>query len=233
MQNTLFDVTDEAKTADVKAVNVQRLVSKPLLLHGDCLNLINEIESDSIDCVVTDPPYGTKTGFRDGWMVGERSNVLPLILPEIFRVLKPNGAFYCFTSFSKMSEWLLRFEQYFKLHNLIVWDKERHSGCYSSNAWQYTWEGIFFGTKNSRKISEYMPDVIRSTQKGKRKAMEKPVDILEKLIIASTEPGDIVYDPFMGTGSTGEAALKTGRRFVGSEINEEYYQMATKRIEAC
>ena len=200
------------------------------IYNEDCLNALSKIPDNSIDCVITDPPYGTKTTFRDGWMVGERSNVMPLVLPELFRVLKDDGAFYCFTSFSKMSEWLLRFEQYFKLHNLIIWDKERHSGCYSSNAWQYTWEGIFFGTKNSRQVRKYMPDVVKSNIKGKKKAMEKPVDILQKFIEASTDKGQIVLDPFMGTGSTIEAAILSERNYIGIEINKEYYEFSKNRI---
>jgi len=202
------------------------------LYNEDCLNALAKIPDNSIDCIITDPPYGTKTTFRDGWMVGERSNVMPLVLPELFRILKPDGAFYCFTSFSKMSEWLLRFEQYFKLHNIIIWDKERHSGCYSSNAWQYTWEGIFFGTKNSRQVRKYMPDVIRSTQKGKKKAMEKPVDILQMLIEASTDKGMVILDPFMGTGSTIEACIRTERNYIGIEINKEFYQYTENRISS-
>ena len=200
------------------------------IYNEDCLETLNRMADNSVDCVITDPPYGTKTTFRDGWMVGERSNVMPLVLPELFRVLKDDGAFYCFTSFSKMSEWLLRFEQYFKLHNLIIWDKERHSGCYSSNAWQYTWEGIFFGTKNSRQVRKYMPDVVKSNIKGKKKAMEKPVDILQKFIEASTDKGQIVLDPFMGTGSTIEAAILSERNYIGIEINKEYYEFSKNRI---
>ena len=201
------------------------------IFNEDCLNALARIPDKSVDCIITDPPYGTKTQFRDGWMVGERSNIMPLVLPELFRILKDDGAFYCFTSFSKMSEWLLRFEQYFKLHNIIIWDKERHSGCYSSNAWQYTWEGIFFGTKNSRQIRKYMPDVIKSNQKGKKKAMEKPVDILQQLIEASTDKGMVILDPFMGTGSTAEVAIRADRNFIGSEMSLDYCRIAEKRIQ--
>ena len=212
-------------------VSVQESIQLNQIFNDDCLNCLKLIESNSVDLVLTDPPYGTKTNFRkDGYMIGERSNVLPLVIPEIHRVLKDDGAFYCFTSFSKMSEWLLRFEQYFKLHNIIIWDKERHSGCYSSNAWQYTWEGIFFGTKNSRKVRKYMPDVIRSKSKGKRIAMQKPVDILEQMILASTDEGMTILDPFMGSGSTVIASIRTGRKYIGIEINKDLFDISKQRI---
>jgi len=159
------------------------------IIQGDCLEILKSIPSESIDCIITDPPYGTKTNPRESFMVGEFSNVMPLILPEIFRVLKPNGAFYCFTSWSQMSDWLIRYQQYFKLQNILIWDKKKHSGCYSSQSWQFTWEGIFFGIKGKRDIKKYMPDVLISEEKGKRVAMQKPVDILEKMILASTDEG--------------------------------------------
>ena len=201
------------------------------VIHGDCLEVMRTIPDKSIDMVLTDPPYGTRTDQRgESFMVGEFSNILPLVLPEIYRVLKADGVFYCFTSWTQMSEWLLRFQQYFKLQNIIVWDKQKHSGCYSPASWQFTWEGIFFGIKGKRKIREYQRDVIYSTQKGRRMAMEKPVDILEQLIRASTDEGDIILDPFMGSGSTVIACKNLKRNYIGIEISREIYDMANKRI---
>ena len=75
-----------------------------------------------------------------------------------------------------------------------------------------------------------MPDVIKSNQKGKKKAMEKPVDILQQLIEASTDKGMVILDPFMGTGSTIEAAIRTERKYIGIEINKEFYEYSMDRI---
>ena len=201
------------------------------IIQGDCLEVMKTLPDNSIDCVITDPPYGTKTNQRDGFMVGEFSNVLPLVLPEIFRVLKPDGAFYCFTSWTMMSDWLLRFQQYFKLQNILIWDKQKHSGCYSPSSWQFTWEGIFFGIKGKRKVRDYMPDVLKSNEKGKRVAMQKPVDIIKQMIGASTDKGMIILDPFAGSGSTCVAAKKTGRNFIGIEINSKFVEIARDRLK--
>jgi len=197
---------------------------------ADCLEFMKDIPDNSIDCIITDPPYGTKTANRDGLMVGEFSNVMPLVLPELFRVLKSGGAFYCFTSWTMMSDWLLRYQQYFKLQNIIVWDKQKHSGCYSPASWQFTWEGIFFGIKGKHKIREYQRDVIVSNAKGKRIAMQKPVDVIEKLIKASTDENDIILDPFLGSGSTAIACKHLKRNFIGIEISEEYCEIARQRL---
>jgi DNA modification methylase len=199
--------------------------------QGDCLEVMKGIPSNSIDCIITDPPYGTKTNQRgDSFMIGEFSNVLPLVLPEIYRVLKSDGAFYCFTSWTQMSEWLLRFQQYFKLQNILVWDKQRHSGCYSPSSWQFTWEGIFFGIKGKRKVRDYQRDVLISNEKGKRVAMQKPVDIIEKMILASTDDGMTILDPFSGSGSTLLAAKNTNRNYIGIEISEEYCDIIKERV---
>jgi len=206
-------------------------MDKNTIKLGDSLELLKGLPSESVDCIITDPPYGTKTNQRDSFMVGEFSNIMPLILPELFRVLKNDGCFYCFTSWSMMSDWLLRYQQYFKLQNIIVWDKQRHSGCYSSQSWQFTWEGIFYGIKGKRKIVKYMPDVITSNEKGRRVAMQKPVDILVKLMEASTNEGDLILDPFMGSGSTAVACKTAKRDFIGFEINPKFKKMADDRLK--
>jgi site-specific DNA-methyltransferase (adenine-specific) len=201
------------------------------IICGDCLDVMRKLPDKCVDLVLTDPPYGTKTDQRgDSFMIGEFSNVLPLVLPELHRILKDDGAFYCFTSWTQMPEWLLRFQQYFKLQNILVWDKQRHSGCYSPSSWQFTWEGIYFGIKGKRKIRKYQRDVLISTEKGKRVAMQKPVDVLEKIIEASTDENMVVLDPFLGSGSTAVACKQLNRNFIGIEISEEYCKIAQERL---
>ena len=198
--------------------------------QGDCLEVMKGIDDKSVDCVITDPPYGTKTDQRDTFMVGEFSNVMPLILPEIFRVLKDDGAFYCFISWTQMSDWLLRYQQYFKLQNILIWDKQKHSGCYSSQSWQFTYEGIFFGIKGKRKIRKYQRDILKSEENGRRVAMQKPVDIIKQMIEASTDKGMTILDPFAGTGSTLVACKEMNRNYIGIEISPEYIDIINKRL---
>ncbi len=200
------------------------------VIYGDCLEEIKKIADKSIDLVITDPPYGTKTDQRETFMLGEFSNVMPLILPEIFRVLKDDGAFYCFVSWTQMADWLLRYQQYFKLQNILIWDKQKHSGCYSSQSWQFTYEGVFFGIKGKRKIRKYQRDVLKSNERGKRVAMQKPVDIIEQMIEASSDIGDTILDPFAGSGSTLVAAKNLDRNYIGIEISKQYVDIINKRL---
>ena len=198
------------------------------LWHGDCLEILPHISKAEV--VITDPPYGTKTDQRDTFMVGEFSNIMPLALPLIHQAMSDDGAFYCFTSWSMIADWLIRYQQFFKLQNILIWDKQRHSGCYSSQSWQFTWEGVFFGLKGKRKIRNYARDVLVSRETGKRIAMQKPVDIIVSMIEASSDTGGLVCDPFLGSGSTGVAAVSSGRRFVGCEINRKMFDIACERI---
>ena len=75
-----------------------------------------------------------------------------------------------------------------------------------------------------------MPDVIKSEEKGKRIAMQKPVDIIEKLIKASSDEGQTILDPFAGSGSTLVACKNTNRNFIGIEINPEFSDLSKKRV---
>ncbi len=205
-------------------------IGDAVLYHGDCLEILPSL--GEVDAVVTDPPYGTRTDQREEYMVGEFGNIMPLALPLIRHAMVNNGAFYCFTSWSQMADWLVRYQQYFKLQNIIVWDKRRNSGCYSSNSWQFTWEGIFFGLKGPRKIRKAFPDVILSLETTQRPAMQKPVDVCERLIQASTDVDNIVLDPFMGRGTCGVACSNLGLNFIGIEIERKYFDTACERIDA-
>ena len=75
-----------------------------------------------------------------------------------------------------------------------------------------------------------MRDVLHSEEVGKRLPMQKPVDIICQMIEASTDEGDTILDPFMGSGTTGVACVQTGRSFIGMEIDEGYFKIAQARI---
>lgn len=198
------------------------------LYCGDCLELLTDVEN--VEAVITDPPYGTRTKPRgDEWMVGEFANILPLVLPAIYKAGVPNCAFYSFTSWTWMADWIMRCSPYFRMQNFIIWDKGRHSGRWTEYAWQFCWEGIYFGIRGPRPVRAYQPDVIHSAEKLSH-PMQKPVDVIEKLILASTDEGHLVLDCFAGSGSTLIAAKQTGRKAIGIEIEESQCEIAANRL---
>ena len=114
----------------------------------------------------------------------------------------------------------------------MIWDKQKHSGCYSSQSWQFTYEGIFFGIKGKRKIRKYQRDILKSEENGRRVAMQKPVDIIKQMIEASTDKGMTILDPFAGSGSTLVACKEMNRNYIGIEISPEYIDIINKRLNA-
>lgn len=199
------------------------------IYHGDCCSILAGLPERSVDVFIADPPYGTRTNQRDEWMVGEFSNVLPIVLPELHRVGVADAGLYAFTSWKWMADWIYRCSPYFRMQNFLVWDKGKHSGTFGAYSWQFHWEGIFYGIKGPRPIRRYQPDVLRSSE-VLGTAMQKPISVLEKLITASTDDGQLVLDPFLGTGSTLVAAKLSGRKAIGIEIEEKYCEIAARRM---
>lgn len=221
------------------------------LLNGDCLELIAKIPDNSIDIIVTDPPYKTITGGDSdgknstrpkGMLSGNRklftyqNNIKPAQwIPELFRVLKEGSHCYIFTNHLNMKDMLIESEKVgFKLHNILVWEK---NNCTPSQFYMKNCEYILFLRKGKAK---WINDIggsktvhqFQNIIGNKVHPTEKPVDLMQFYIQNSSSEGDLVLDPFMGAGSTGIAALNSGRNFIGFELDEEYYRTAKSRIES-
>lgn len=203
------------------------------IYHGDCLQILERLPAGFVDVVITDPPYGIGTGKRGDWILGDYagqfSHAVTVVMPLLYRITKADGALYGFTSWRHMAAWIQRCNDYFKMQQFIVWDKGRHSGLWSQYSWQFHWEGIYYGLKGPRLIREYFADVQRVAHKPIH-PMAKPVELCERLVRASSDQGDIILDPFMGSGASLIAAKQTGRRAIGIEIEERYCEMAVQRL---
>lgn len=219
------------------------------LYQGDCLEVMKNIEDGSVDLVVTDPPYKTITGGDSnganserpkGMLQGNRKlfkhqNIkISSWIPEIYRVLKEGSHCYIFTNFLNLQEMLNESTKVgFKLHNLLVWEK---NNCTPSQYYMKNCEYVLFLRKGKAKWINNIGDS-KTVHKfnniigNKLHPTEKPVDLLEYYLLNSSEPNDIVFDPFMGSGSTGVAALNANRDFIGIELDEGYFEIAKERIE--
>lgn len=219
------------------------------LYQGDCLEVMKNIEDGSVDLVVTDPPYKTITGGDSnganserpkGMLRGNRKlfkhqkmNISDW-MPEIYRVLKKGSHCYIFTNSLNLQEMLNEATKVgFKLHNLLVWEK---NNCTPSQYYMKNCEYVLFLRKGKAKWINNIGDS-KTVHKfnniigNKLHPTEKPVDLLEYYLLNSSEPNDIVFDPFMGSGSTGVACLNTNRNFIGIELDEGYFNIAQNRIE--
>lgn len=216
------------------------------LLKGDCLELMKDIPNDSVDLVITDPPYKmTKRGksCRPNWMPNNMGdNVFNYELPdpniwisECYRILKNGTHFYTFCNTNDICDYLQIAKQVgFKLHNILIMKKD--TGM--PNRWylKNTELILFFRKGQAKPINDLTSrdwfEVKMPTKKNcKTHITQKPFDLIRKLVTNSSNENDIVLDPFMGSGTTGVACIHTNRNFIGIEIDEKYFDIAKKRIE--
>ncbi|MDZ7824149.1 MAG: site-specific DNA-methyltransferase [Ahrensia sp.] len=216
------------------------------LMLGDSMKIMPWMSSAGVkfNCVVTDPPYllesgGNKTGAMGGkFSKANYDNSGAIVqcditwsdfMPEI-SALVDQGHLYLMCNNRHVAEAQKQCEAAnFKFHNLLVWKKSTitPNRWYMKNA-----EFVLFMYKGK---AQYINDcgssqVIYCPTPSGVHPNEKPVALMEHFIKNSTKPGDLVFDPFMGSGTTGVACAKLGRRFIGIEIHSEYFQIACDRI---
>lgn len=212
------------------------------IINGDARDVLATWPSDSVDLIVTDPPYkkisggnaaeGRPTGIlaaNDGKLFANNDIKFEEYLPDLYRVLKSPGHLYLFTDFTNLHEAMRQvWEAGFEIHNLLVWKKNNAT----PNRWYMkNVEYVIFARKGpARTIYEpgSMTCVEVPSVRDRLHPTEKPVELLRRYVVNSSKPGDLVLDPFCGSGSTGIAAA--GRRFVGIEIDPEYAQIARESL---
>ena len=209
------------------------------LLHGDCIELLPKIPDTSIDVIITDPPYflgmthnGQKGCFNDLVIC---KPFYEKLFTEYKRVLKPDGCVYFFCDWRSYAFYYPIFDKIFNIKNMLVWLKH---GRPNQNYYGFGHELVIFAGKIKKPtISNVITDIksfnfgADKTNGGKVHPTQKPVELIEKFILDSTNDSDIVLDTFAGSGTTGVACINTGRRFVGIELDDDYFEIAKGRIE--
>ena len=211
------------------------------LYNGDCLEIMDRLieEGVKVDCILTDPPYGMnfKSNHRKNKYEkienDNNLNFLPLLFNKLYKILNDNSHIYCFCSWHNIDKFKIEFEKYFKLKNIIVWEKNNTSMGDLKGSYAPKHEFILYGHKGRRLRNGFRyADIIKAKRtNNKLHPTQKPVDLLELLLKQSTNENEIVLDCFMGSGSTGVACANTGRKFIGIELDNNYFDIASKRIE--
>ena len=211
------------------------------LYNGDCLEVMDKLikKEIKVDAVICDPPYGMSfISNRRNEKYKKITNDDDLsFLDEYFqkcnKLLKENTHIYCFCSWHHIDVFKVSFEKYFKLKNIIVWEKNNHGTGDLKGAYAPKHEFILFGHKGRRlRNGKRLPDVISASITGnKLHPTQKPVDLLEIFIKQSTDTNDLILDSFMGSGSIGVACLNTNRKFIGIELDKKYFNIAKDRME--
>jgi site-specific DNA-methyltransferase (adenine-specific) len=210
----------------------------------DAVDWLRAQPAESIDLLVTDPAYeslekhravGTTTrlkhskGSSNDWFTVFPNERFAELFAEAFRVLKRNTHFYLFCDAETMFVAKPEAEAAgFKFWKPLVWDKKTIGMGYHYRA---RYEFILFFEKGKRRLADLgVADVISVPRIHRGYPAEKPPAVSEVLIAQSSAPGEVVADPFMGSGSVGVAALRLGRRFAGSDINPEAVRLTADRL---
>lgn len=223
---------------------------------GDSYKLIKQIPTNSINLILTDPPYNLSpysTGnIKLSWRKEinndladwDRTEFKPSDwVKEFKRILKPTGNIFAFTSYNLIGKWHESFDPEFDTFQFMVWHKTnpvpkvlRAGFLNSCELIVCMWnKGHTWNFTNQKEMHNFIESSICMGEERVQNPFhptQKPVKIMEHIIRIASKPDDVVFDPFMGVGSTGVAALKFGRKFVGVEIDGKYFRAAEKRLQS-
>ena len=222
---------------------------------GDALELMKEIPADSVDLIVTDPPFAIDFKAKRSNYNRTQARVIEgynEILPEeyydfskkwmeqAYRVLKETGSMYVFSGWTNLKDILNALDDVgFITINHLIWKYQ--FGVFTRRKYVTSHYHILFVVKNEKKykfnkIEHYPEDVWiikREYWTGREKTPTKlPTELVRKILLFSSDEGDLVLDPFIGSGTVAVVAKSLGRHYLGFEIVPEYYEFAKKRLES-
>jgi len=205
---------------------------------GDAIAFLKKLPNESVDLLITDPSYesmekhrsiGTTTRLQGQWFEIFPNKKFAALFMEVQRVLKKDAHFYMMCDQETM--FLVKpigENTGFKFWKSLVWNKKIMGMGYHYRAQH---EMIMFFEKGKRKLQNLgIPDVLSVPRIRTNYPTEKPVGLLEILINQSSSPGQVVCDPFCGSGSCGEAALKLGREFIGNDKSKKAAKLSRQRL---
>jgi len=204
------------------------------------------IPDESVDLIITDPPYKTTSRGSSGGTGGilkeeinKRGKVFKYNdiefnewLPELYRVLKDTGHAYIMSNNKNLKDMLMEIENVgFNIYKILIWAKNSPiTNMYYMDSHEYI---IFCRKGKAKRINNCGTKSVLNVDNPRNKVhpTEKPVELMEILVNNSSQEGELVLDPFMGSGSTGVACVNTNRNFIGMELDEKYFKIAKERIE--
>jgi adenine-specific DNA-methyltransferase len=208
-------------------------VSPNSIVNGDCIEVMRSLPWASVDFILTDPPYLVNYRDRSGRSVANDAGDGAWLKPafrQMHRVLRPDSLCVSFYGWNKVDLFMDAWKSAgFAVVGHIVFRKR-----YGSNArfLSYRHESAYLLAKGRPPLpASPVPDVLDWEYSGNQMhPTQKPVQPLKTLIEAFTKPGDIVLDPFCGSGSTLAAAQQLGRKFIGIELDGQHHRTATERL---
>jgi len=206
------------------------------IYNMDCLEGMKQLKDNSIDLILTDPPYSTPVvtafGRKKVLNVADLSiqeGYFKILKIEFERILKQEGRVFIFCD-DKYYPILFRVFYDWGKTRLVVWDKKRIN---MGSPFRKRHELIFYVCRESYNIkNKGIPSILEFSPVGQERihGAQKPLELISFLVENFTEENNIVLDPFLGSGSTALACKQLNRRFIGFELNKEYFDIANKRL---
>jgi DNA modification methylase len=246
---------DEEENAPVASGIQRQTIRKALwkglgvFYHADARDLLRQLPAASVDLIVTDPPYGigmyregapmssSKFASSQGTMYGDNPKEIMDMLDEVFmhaaKVLKPDGHAYVFFHMTRYEPVYLMLRKHFGTCEAtpIIWIKQTSGIGDPNRNWIYTYEPCFWVNRGRGLVKPQPYNVLKyDTVSKKIHSVEKPVALMRHIIEASAVKGELILDPFAGSGSTLVAAAQLDCRFLGIEKHADFWRSAVDRI---
>lgn len=204
----------------------------------DCLEFMKTLPDKCIDLVLTDPPYGMSFQSNHRKIKHEKiendSNLdwLPEFIGSSYRLLKDNTHAYFFCSFHNVDIFKQEIQKYFEVKNILVWIKNNTGMGDLEGDYAPQYEFCIYARKGNRKLNEgRQSNILQFNRTGNiNHPTEKPLDLFSFLIRKSSEENEIVFDGFLGGGTTALACKMLKRNYICCEISPEYCKIAEERI---
>ncbi len=214
------------------------------IYNTDCLEFMHSMPDSCVDLVVTDPPYliGYKSGYRKDKthdfastiQNDDNPDLIKNYIKECYRIMKQNTAMYMFCSQDKNDFFKQELEKYFNIKNQIIWVKNNHTVGDLTSQFGKAYEIIFLVNKGEAPfVGKRLTDVWhydRIVGNKQKHQNQKPINLIKQCLLKHSLDGDIVFDGFMGSGTTAVACKELNRNFIGCEIEAKYCEIAEKRL---
>ena len=224
------------------------------MFNADNLVQIKKIKSHSVNLILTDPPYNISKYSTGNIKFSYRSDINNDIAEwdkdfdpsnykdEFIRILKPKGNILAFTSYNTIGRWHEVFDPIFDTFQFFIWHKTNPTPKFMKKGFLNSCEIIvcmwnknhIWNFSDQDSMHNFYESPICSPPERLIKPKhptQKPVELLKHLIKIASNEKDIVFDPFMGVGSVGVAALELKRKFIGIELDNEYFKATKRRFD--
>lgn len=207
------------------------------LYNGDCIEYMKSMEKKSVDLLLTDIPYN-EVNRKDNGLRSLNKGVadsaefdLDEALKQFMRVTK--GSIYVFCGIEQVSHIKKTFRENGLSTRLVIWNKTNPSPMNGDKIWLSSVECCVYGKFPKATFNEHCKGSVLNFPSGRSKIhpTQKPLKLFEKIIEVSSNEGDVVFDPFMGSGTTGVASKNLNRKFIGCEYDTNFFEIAKNRIE--